>query len=540
MVKMKNMNKLVGTSLLLFPLAICYACQSADTASVQGPITRTPISDQGVAGADGLMIVDCLLPGQIRKIGRMVYQSRRRPGKMTVSECEIRGGEYVAYDRANYQTALTVWKAQASAGDKVAQTYVGEIYEKGLGIAPDYDRAAQWYRKAAKQGYNRAQINLGHLYELGLGVPKDMAAAIGWYRKGAGLSETLAIQGFIPDASTSETVQILTDEIERLQQQIREAEEKLRMSSNRQDEAGQLQERIISLETQLNDFRTKTVKARRAKIPQLPSMDKGDYFALIVGNNRYADREHFPELATPAHDAQQLKRILVSKYRFNESSIEMLIDATHEQIFVAMASFNKRLGLNDKFLIYYAGHGVYDEVNSRGYWLPVDARKENRAKWISNAQVTDYLNEIQSQHILVIADSCYSGTMTDLAILHPRPGMSEEVLRQMVQNLVEKRSRTVLTSGGLTPVFDTGGGKHSVFAEILLQVLDDNKGILAGKDLFNEVSPRVSFKIQRLFGKKQEPDYGALNLAGHAAGDFFFVPQTTIAGVAPNPGQGRF
>src|SRR5215471_5099468 len=116
--------------------------------------------------ANELLPVDCLLPGQIRKLGRsMIYLTPRRPIKTSAQDCEIRGGEYVAYDRSDYATALKVWLPLANEGDKVAQTYVGEIYEKGLGVQPDYARAIEWYQKAAEQGYARAQINLGYLYE---------------------------------------------------------------------------------------------------------------------------------------------------------------------------------------------------------------------------------------------------------------------------------------------------------------------------------------------------------------------------------------
>jgi hypothetical protein len=58
---------------------------------------------------DELLPVDCLLPGQVRKLGRsMIYLSPRRPIKTSAQDCEIRGGEYVAYDRADYTTALKV------------------------------------------------------------------------------------------------------------------------------------------------------------------------------------------------------------------------------------------------------------------------------------------------------------------------------------------------------------------------------------------------------------------------------------------------
>jgi hypothetical protein len=145
-----------------------------------------------VRNAEDLLIVDCLLPGQIRSLGRQAtFMSARRPIRTTQADCEIRGGEYVSYDRANYQTALKVWMDGAMAGSAEAQNNVGEIYSKGLGTEPDYAMAAVWFKKAADQGYNRAKINLGYLYEEGLGVPQDQAMALNLYREGAGIQDEL-------------------------------------------------------------------------------------------------------------------------------------------------------------------------------------------------------------------------------------------------------------------------------------------------------------------------------------------------------------
>jgi predicted nucleic acid-binding Zn-ribbon protein len=157
------------------------------------PSGEQPITSASVPGSelDKITIVTCLLPGQIRKLGgQFTYLTARRPIKTTASDCEIRGGEYVAFDRSDYATALKTLLPEAQAGKPTAQTYVGEIYEKGLGLAaPDYAQAAQWYRKAADQGYASAQTNLGFLYEKGLGVPKDSTAALNWYRKASGLTD---------------------------------------------------------------------------------------------------------------------------------------------------------------------------------------------------------------------------------------------------------------------------------------------------------------------------------------------------------------
>jgi TPR repeat protein/uncharacterized caspase-like protein len=521
---MKRRYHITCPALLVFSVAMLYACQPNSSTM---PAHVFEASDQSHIGVSDHMIVDCLLPGQIRRIGTVVYQSPRRPMRLPARECNIRGGEYVVYDQTNYRTALKIWLSRAKTGDREAQTNVGEIYEKGLGIAPDYGLAAQWYRKAADQGYTRAQINLGHLYELGLGVPKDMAAAIRWYRMGAGLSERLAIQGFAPEGATRQVVEELRQEIERLQQELDKARRQLQDSSDRRDEALRLRRRISDLETGLAQAQQKKGRAARAKIPKLPSMDEGTYFALIIGNSAYKD---FSRLNSPHRDTDQLAKLLRRKYGFAKRNIHLIKDATHEKIFEELAWFQKKLRPLDKLLIYFAGHGTYDKrYPNIGYWLPVDARKGVQSRWISNEQITLQINKIYARHIMVIADSCYSGAMTDFAVLQARPGLSKDALRQIAENIATKQSRTVLTSGSNTPVFDSGGGEHSVFAEALLKVLEENSDILPGKDLFNEVFPRVSSKSRKLYGTRQEPNYGALRTDEPIAGDFLFIPQTMTA-----------
>ena len=176
-----------------------------------------------VRNPSDLLIIDCLLPGQVRKLGgQMTYLAPQRPVKTSAADCEIRGGEYVAYDRANYATALQVWLPQAEQGDPKAQTYVGEIYEKGLGRAPDPATAAAWYQKAADQGFSRAQSNLAYLYEQGLGVEKDPLKALNFYR----LSARLPADDGLVFASELRDAEARTEALSlELQAQVAEAEQ---------------------------------------------------------------------------------------------------------------------------------------------------------------------------------------------------------------------------------------------------------------------------------------------------------------------------
>ncbi len=201
-----------------------------------------------VRNAEDLMIVDCLLPGQIRKLGRQAtYLSARRPVRTTQADCEIRGGEYVAYDRANYQTALKVWLEGAMSGSAEAQNNVGEIYAKGLGTAPDYGMAFQWFRKAADQGYGRAKINLGYLYEQGLGVERDQAAALNLYREASGIEDELMYASVV-----QVEIRARDEKITGLQTQVAQGEA----------ESAALREQVRKLQAELGQRRAELQKTR--------------------------------------------------------------------------------------------------------------------------------------------------------------------------------------------------------------------------------------------------------------------------------------
>ena len=205
---------LAGALLLLIACGENHAGNSSDVTA----------SAASAASTDDLLPVDCLLPGQIRQLGQQAtYVTRPRPIKTSAQDCRIRGGEYVAYDRADYATALKVWLPRAQEGDPEAQNTVGDIYQKGSGLAPDYTLAAAWYQKAANQGYSPAEINLGLLYEKGLGVPRDQLKALDWYRRASGLQE-----GQIQLASTSTNagdIEELTRALSREKQEFRGSED---------------------------------------------------------------------------------------------------------------------------------------------------------------------------------------------------------------------------------------------------------------------------------------------------------------------------
>ncbi len=87
---------------------------------------------------------------------------------------------------AQDKAQLAGTRAQAAAGDPVAQNRLGAWYENGTYVKTDLAQAAHWYRLAAQSGNAIAQNNLGVLYNRGAGVPRDPKQAFYWYAKAAG------------------------------------------------------------------------------------------------------------------------------------------------------------------------------------------------------------------------------------------------------------------------------------------------------------------------------------------------------------------
>jgi hypothetical protein len=245
----------------------------------------------------------------------------------------------------------------------------------------------------------------------------------------------------------------------------------------------------------------------RARPPALPADGKfnyGNYVALVIGNNNY--RSVTP-LKTAVNDAKTIADLLKQDYGFR---VTLLIDATRNRMIDAFDELRRTLTEQDNLLVFYAGHGYLDSDSDRGFWLPVDADADRRANWLSNSDLADFARATRAKHVLVVADSCYAGTLT-------RSLSVQMAALDDMSRLAQKRARTALVSGGLEPVEDSGGGGHSVFARAFLDTLRSNTGVVDMSQIFSTMRRQVILNAQ------QTPQYGDIRQTGHEGGDFIFV-----------------
>jgi len=240
----------------------------------------------------------------------------------------------------------------------------------------------------------------------------------------------------------------------------------------------------------------------------LKQVDFGTYHALVIGNTGY---KHIEKLVSPKADANAISKLLRDEFGFKVTTI---MDATRADIISAFAKMRASLKERDNLLVYYAGHGIVDDATQRGYWLPIDAERDVPTNWVSTADITDMVRAMSAKHVMIVADACYSGTLMRTAsarVLTAR----EKV--PWLKRMSEKRARVVMSSGGMEPVMDSGGGEHSVFAKAFITALKENTGAFDALTLFETLRRPV------VLNSDQTPQFADIRNAGHDGGEFIFV-----------------
>lgn len=291
------------------------------------------------------------------------------------------------------------------------------------------------------------------------------------------------------------------------------------------DAKGRIQ---VQVEDQAGGSVERTLKVQGREVSILAADSDGErvlrdgrYWALLIGNQDYTAGVN--SLATPLADVRALRKVLVEQYGFDPARVVVLENATRDQMLDALHGIHDKVQADDSLLIFYAGHGEQDKgFGGKGFWIPVDGLPPNaktrpaRATWLPNSDVQDIVQASRAKHVLLISDSCYSGTFRTRSL-----GASGEFAanREYLFAKASKRSRRAITSGDLEPVADGGGNGHSVFAAALLQTLENDHLAVNAERLFQILYEEVTKRA------RQQPQYFTLQGAGDAGGDFILVPK---------------
>ena len=231
------------------------------------------------------------------------------------------------------------------------------------------------------------------------------------------------------------------------------------------------------------------------------------YYGLIIGIDPYED-PGIPDLDNPIWDAQNVYHSLTTHYTFEPENVRMLKNPKRRDIIRELDALRGRVFEEDNLLIFYAGHGFWDEDGEIGYWLPSDATRETTADWFRNSTLVNYLQAIHSKHTLLITDACFAGSIFKSRSV----SMNTEVV---YGRIYEIPSRKAMTSGAMTEVPD-----KSAFVKYLLKRLNENQETyLSSEELFSSFRMAVISNS----GSKVLPQYGEIQNVGNEGGDFIFL-----------------
>ena len=249
---------------------------------------------------------------------------------------------------------------------------------------------------------------------------------------------------------------------------------------------------------------SKRIGKYKTKVASLPEIERK--FIVVFGIDQYTDKA-IPSLDNAISDANAVSQLFADKLGYE---VQVIKNATRAEIIKAINQLAVNVEINDSVVVYFAGHGYLNRKAGAGYWIPADASARDPSTWISNDSISEMLTGIQSRQMVLISDSCYSGSLTN--------EQSVEVSRDVKPiDILTKRSVVVMASGGDEPVADEGKNGHSIFAWHLMEALQSVDSWKIGTNIFE----RIQTDVMKSF--PQTPQYGAAISAGHqVGGDYLF------------------
>lgn len=201
-------------------------------------------------------------------------------------------------------------------------------------------------------------------------------------------------------------------------------------------------------------------------------IDRKDY-ALLFATNRY---DNWNDLVNPIFDAEAIGKILEEEYGF---IVEIVKDEEQNEVMTKLREYGQRkYKPQDQLFIFFAGHGVYDEVFGEGFVVASNSKVNDVSKnsYISHNRIRSNINNIPCEHIFLSMDVCFGGTFDPL-LASSRSALYDDIddKAYLVKKL-SKKTRKYLTSGGKEYVSDGVRGSHSPFAKNFLEALKSYGG----------------------------------------------------------------
>lgn len=236
-------------------------------------------------------------------------------------------------------------------------------------------------------------------------------------------------------------------------------------------------------------------------------------WAVVVGINDYPNTRR---LKWAVNDARAFYRHLVDVIQIPPENVTLLLnqDASLSRLRSSLGTHLKKMaGKQDMVIIYFAGHGATekDVLSPDGdglekYLLPYDVDPQDLyASALPMREISHIFYRIQSQRIIFIADSCYSGASGGRTI--SLSGIRANISDAFLDRIAGGKGTVILTASGANEVSaEDEKLQHGVFTFYLLEGLAgaadaDKDGLVTVDEAYRYVSTHVP----RATGQEQHP-----------------------------------
>jgi tetratricopeptide (TPR) repeat protein len=233
----------------------------------------------------------------------------------------------------------------------------------------------------------------------------------------------------------------------------------------------------------------------------------GKTWAIFIENSDY---DSFASLSGPPKDVTMMRSALANYQIHNLIHKKNMTKAELSKFFSIELRDMIRSNRVNSLLIWYAGHGKY--VNESGYWIPVDASRDDEFTYYNINALKAAMQVYSSSltHTLVITDACESGPSFYQAM---RSGLKERNCDDWTST--KFKSSQVFSSAGYELAVD-----DSQFTRTFANVLTNNPSNCVP---IENIVMKVTTAVENT--THQTPQFGKIAGLEDEDGTFFFIPK---------------
>jgi len=241
-------------------------------------------------------------------------------------------------------------------------------------------------------------------------------------------------------------------------------------------------------------------------IPQVKGTNPHRY-ALVIGNEDYTkyqnDLGSEVNVAFARQDAKIFAQYCELTLGVPKENIVLLQDAISSQMKREMDKLYKIIKYETgeaEVFIYYAGHGFPDETTKESYIMPVDISGSNVTDGIKLSDLYLKLTESPSKRVTVFLDACFSGGGRQAGLLAARGVKVNPKENRVGGNIV-----VFAASSSDQSSLPYKEKSHGMFTFFLLQKIQETKGQVSYRDLYDYINKNVSLYSVKINNKDQNP-----------------------------------